>query len=238
MSGRWWIVWTFILSVLLVPSKTWAWYGGNSTALARPHSRQWVVRATVRCQQRRANSSLCGQILGSLIRVDMNMTIRQDYRQPGITFTASYLATGAPLQPGAGLRPYGRLCSFGLLADRVRFVRGPFDGGTVCRASVHGSMILRNGADTHQTGQPDFWVTREVASVRGALAKQIVDPIGAHAYPVDSRLPYLPKHLYSLYNTAQALKVLGVNGFQRGAVVVPAGVSIKLSLFQMPLGGR
>jgi len=225
-----------LIAALLFPAGTGAQaMTGGSRPTMNP--REWRVAASVTCQRSPANARLCDRLLGPLTTVSVDMNIQQDNLTPGIMFTATYTATAPALPPGAGRRPYGRVCAFGLLAGRLRFIKGPFDGTTTCHATVRGRMVLRPGVASRLSMTPDFWITQETATVRGAAVEQIVDPLGAKAYPADTRLPIRWRDGVTLRGTNQTLGLLGLPGFPMRAVPLPAGVSASTTWVNMPLVG-
>jgi len=191
---------------------------------------QWRVSATLRCQRSSANARVCDELLGPLSRITVDMNIQQNNPTPGITFTATYTATTPPLFPGAGLRPYGSVCAFGLVSSQRRFVRGPFVAFPTCRATVRGRMILRPGVATRMSKTPDFWITSETATVPGALAPLIVDPLGARSYPFDTRIPVVWKAVDSVRGTNRVLGILGIPGFPGQTVLLPAALSAFMTI--------
>ncbi len=125
-----------------------------------------MVRATITCHRASA-IHLCDRLTGPLATIDMKMWIQQDNTTPGIAFTASYTAVSPPPSLGVGIRPFGRVCAFGLLAGQLHFIKGPFDTTSTCHSTVQGRMILRPGMATRLAPTPNFWVTSETAMVAG-----------------------------------------------------------------------
>lgn len=197
---------------------------------------EWSVSATIACR-RTSPFHLCDLLTGPLVSVAMDMVIDEDNPTPGITFTATYTAIGPPYAPGAGIRPYSRVCAFGLRADHLRLIRGPFDGSTTCRATVRGRMVLQPGAATRLSKTPDFWITSETATVPGALDQHIVDPLGPKAYPADTRIPVRWRAGVTSRNANRTLGVLGAPGFPRRAGPLPRGVSASMTVMNLPLAG-
>lgn len=214
--------------------------GGHPVSVS---GHQWRVSATLACQRNSANARVCDELLGPLLRITVDMNIRQNNPTPGIAFTATYTATTSPLFPGAGLRPYGSVCAFGLVSSQRRFVRGPFVAFPTCRATVRGRMILRPGVATRMSKTPDFWITSETATVPGALAPLIVDPLGARSYPFDTRIPVVWKALDSVRGTKRVLGILGIPGFSGQTVLLPAALSASMTIKTLvftkvsPVGG-
>lgn len=194
----------------------------------------WDVLATITCHRTASNTRICNRLLGPLTTVSVSLNMLQDNPTPGIAFDAIYRATAPAPAPGAGLRPYGRTCAFGLLADHLRFIKGPFDTTTTCHATVRGRMVLRSGVATRLSKTPDFWITQETAAVRGAQVHQIVDPLGGKGYPVDTRFPVRWGSGGTIRDTKRTLGVLGLS-VQR--VPLPAGISASMTVLNMPLTG-
>ena len=194
----------------------------------------WYVSATITCHRNAANTRICDRLLGSVTTVSVSLNMLQDNPTPGIMFTATYTTTAPTPAPGAGIRPYGRMCTFGLLADHLRFINGPFDTTTTCHATVRGRMVLRSGVASRLSKTPDFWITQESARVRGADAHQIGDPLGAKAYPADTRFPVRWGFGGTIRDTK---RTLGVLGFPLRGGPLPAGIGASMTVLNTPLTG-
>ncbi len=194
----------------------------------------WYVSATITCHRNAANTRICDRLLGSVTTVSVSLNMLQDNPTPGIMFTATYTTTAPTPAPGAAIRPYGRMCAFGLLADHLRFLNGPFDTSTTCHATVRGRMVLRSGVASRLSKTPDFWITQESARVRGADAHQIGDPLGAKAYPADTRFPVRWGFGGTIRDTK---RTLGVLGFPLGGGPLPAGIGASMTVLNTPLTG-
>jgi len=225
-----------LICALLLPSGAGA-HSVNGGPKSTRNQRGWGVSASVTCHRNSANARMCDRLLGPLETVAVNMNIQQDNPTPGIVFTATYTATAPALPPGAGLRPYGRVCAFGLPANRLRFIRGPFDTTTTCHVTAHGRMILRAGVASRLSKTPDFWIIEETATVPGATVHQIGDPLGANAYPADTRIPVRWRDGFTVRDANQTLGILGIPGFPMQAVPLPGGVSASMTVMNVPLVG-
>ncbi len=222
-----------LIGALLLPAGVGA-QAIPGTPSSTVHPQAWDVLASVTCHRTAANARLCDRLLGPLNAVSVDMSMLQDNPTPGIMFTATYRAIGPAPAPGAGLRPYGRVCAFGLLAGHLHFIKGPFDTTTTCYATVHGRMVLRSGVATRRSKTPDFWITGETATVHGAQVHQIVDPLGAKAYPEDTRFPVRWGSGGAKRDTKRTLAILG---FPVQVVPLPAGISASMTVLNMPLTG-
>jgi len=122
---------SMVIGALLLPAGAvaQAMKGGAQPSM---NPREWRVVASITCRRSPTNARICDRLLGPLTTVSVDMNIQRDNPTPGIMFTATYTATAQALPPGAGLRRYGRVCAFGLLTGRLRFIKGPFDGTTTC----------------------------------------------------------------------------------------------------------
>jgi len=197
----------------------------------------WYVSAAITCHRNAANTRICDRLLGSVTTVSVSLNMLQDNPTPGIMFTATYTTTAPTPAPGAAIRPYGRICALGLLADHLRFINGPFDTTTTCHATVRGRMVLRSGVASRLSKTPDFWITQESARVRGADAHQIGDPLGAKAYPADTRFPVRWGSGGTIRDANRTLGVLGIPGFPQRGGPLPAGIRASMTVLNTPLTG-
>jgi len=224
-----------LIGALLLPA------GAGAQTLKAPQTtmnpQAWYGSATITCHRTASNAQICDRLLGPLTTISVSLNMLQDNPTPGIVFDAIYRATAPPPTLGAGIRPYGRVCAFGVLADHVRFIKGPFGTTTTCHATVRGRMVLRSGVATRLSKTPDFWITQETARVRGAQVHQIVDPLGAKAYPADTRFPVRWGSGGTIRDANRTLGVLGIPGFPLRAVPLPAGISASMTVLNIPLTG-
>jgi len=226
---------SMLIGVLVLPA------GAGAHTLKAPSTtmnpQAWDVLATITCHRTTSNTRICDRLLGPLTTVSVSLNMLQDNLTPGIAFDAIYRATAPAPAPGAGIRPYGRVCAFGVLADHLRFIKGPFDTTTTCHAIVRGRMVLRSGVASRRSKTPDFWITQETARVRGAVVYQIEDPLGTKAYPADTRFPVRWGSGGTVRGANRTLGVLGIPGFPQRGCLLPAGISASMTVLNMPLTG-
>jgi hypothetical protein len=82
----------------------------------------------------------------------------------------------------------------------------------------------------------DFWITDETAGVPAAATSRLVDPLGRGHYPVDTRFPATGDGIHT-YDANIYLGLLGVPGYPTQVVPRLDGISLTVSVSQVPLVG-